>query len=124
MKIDNLPENNLVVLLLLTILSCGLYLFWWIARISRIFNDNPVTNILLIIFSILAAVCASVFFPFINNAFIIFAGFIWYFYISIKYLQKSEELNGRDMPWFMVLFLPISFLIIQHNINEKYFPGR
>ena len=124
MKIDNIPENNLVVLLLLTILSGGLYLFWWIARISRVFNDNPVTNILLIIFSILTAFCISIFFPVITNTLIVFISCIWYFYISIKYLQKSEELNGRDMPWFMVLFLPISFLIIQHNINEKYFPGR
>lgn len=102
MKIENIPENNLIVLLLLTLLTCGIYLFWWIARVSRVFNDSPVTNILLIIFT---------------------AG-IWYLYISIKYLQKSEELNGREMPWFMVLFLPLSFLIIQHNINEKYFPGR
>ena len=105
MKIDNIPENNLVVLLLLTILTSGIYLFWWLARVSRVFNDNPVTNILLVIFTV----------------------GVWFIYINIKYLQKSEELNGREMSWFMVFFvtiLPISFLIIQHNINEKYFPGR
>lgn len=102
MNIEYSPENNLVVLFLLTILTAGLYLFWWIARASRIFDENPVSNILLIIFT---------------------AG-IWYLYISLKYMQKSEQLNGRDMKWYMIIFLPISFLIIQNNINERYFPGR
>ncbi len=101
MNVDNIPENNLVVLFLLTILTSGLYLFWWLARVSKIFNDNPTTNILLVIFT---------------------SG-IWGLYLCLKYLQKSEELNGREMSWFMIIFLPISFLIIQHNINEKYFQG-
>jgi hypothetical protein len=97
-----IPENNLVVLLLLFILTGGLYYFWWLARVSRIFNDDPVINILLTLFS---------------------AG-VWSFYINLKYMQKSESLNGRDMKWFMVLFFFISPIIIQHNINEKFFPGR
>ena len=101
-----IPENNLVILFLLIILTCGLYYFWWLARTSRVFNDDPVINILLTIFS---------------------AG-IWGMYITLKYMQKSEMLNGRDMKWFMIIFLPlwpvIIPIIIQHNINEKYFPGR
>jgi len=97
-----IPENNLVILLLLFILTAGLYYFWWLARVSRVFNDDPVINILLTVFS---------------------AG-IWSFYINLKYMQKSEMLNGRDMKWFMVIFLPISPIIIQHNINENFFPGR
>lgn len=102
MNIEYSPENNLVVLFLLTLLTAGLYLFWWVARVSRIFEENPVSNILLIIFT---------------------AG-IWYLYLSLKYMQKSEQLNGRDAKWYMIIFLPISFLIIQNNINERYFPGR
>jgi hypothetical protein len=102
MKVEYIPENNLVVLLLLMILSAGLYYFWWLARVSRIFNDNPVSNILLSFLTV---------------------GF-WIPYINIKYMQRSEEINGRDLKWYMVLFLPLSFLIIQHNINEKHFPGR
>lgn len=102
MKIEYVPENNLVVLFLLFVLTLGIYYFWWLARISRLFDDNPVTNILLV--------------------FLTLGG--WGLYINLKYMQKSEGLNGRDMKWFMILFLPISFLIIQHNINEKYFPGR
>lgn len=102
MKIEYIPENNLVVLFLLTILTGGLYIFWWLARVSKIFNDNPASNILLIIFTV----------------------GIWYLYISLKYMQRSEELNRRSMLWYMIFFLPISFLIIQNNINEKYFPGR
>ncbi len=97
-----MPENNLVVLLLLFILTGGLYYFWWLARASRVFNDDPVINIVLTVFS---------------------AG-IWSLYINLRYMQKSESLNGRDMKWFMALFFFISPIIIQHNINEKYFPGR
>ncbi|HOW82055.1 MAG TPA: hypothetical protein PK573_05800 [Spirochaetota bacterium] len=97
-----IPENNLVVLLLLFILTGGLYYFWWLARASRVFNDDPVINIVLTVFS---------------------AG-IWSLYINLRYMQKSESLNGRDMKWFMALFFFISPIIIQHNLNEKYFPGR
>jgi hypothetical protein len=102
MEIDYYPENNLIVLLLLFLLTGGLYLFWWIARVSRILDDNPISNILLIIFT-----CG-----------------IWYIYISLKYMQKSEQLNNRDLKWYMFFFVPISFLIIQNNINERYFPGK
>ena len=96
------PENNLMVMLLLIILTFGLYYFWWLAKVSRIFSDDPVINILLTIFTL----------------------GIWSLYLNLQSMQKSEMLNGRDMKWFMFLFLPISPLIIQHNINEKFFPGR
>ncbi|MBN2040547.1 MAG: hypothetical protein JW864_10915 [Spirochaetes bacterium] len=102
MELDYYPENNLIVLLLLFLLTAGLYLFWWIARVSRIFDDNPVSNIFLIIFT----------------------GGIWYVYLSLKYMHKSEQLNNRDLKWYMFFFVPISFLIIQNNINERYFPGK
>ncbi len=102
MQTDYIPENNLVVLLLLFILTAGLYYFWWLARASRVFEEDPVINILLVIFT---------------------AG-IWTIYVNMKYLQKSEFINGRDLKWFMIFFLPISPIIIQNNLNEKYFPGR
>jgi len=102
MKIEYVPENNLVVLFLMMEITVGLYYFWWLARVSRCFNDNPVSNVLLVLLS----------------------GGIWSLYLNLKYMQKSEELNGRDLKWYMILFLPLSFLIIQHNINERYFPGR
>ncbi len=99
---EYIPENNLVVLFFLLILTGGLYYFWWLARVSRIFNDDPVMNIILTIFT---------------------AG-LWSLYLNLKYLQKSEMINGRDVKWYMILFLPLSPIIIQHNVNEKYFPGR
>ncbi len=99
---EYIPENNLVVLLLLMILTGGLYYFWWVARVSRVFDDDPVINILLAVFTL----------------------GIWTIYLNIRYLQKSEMLNGRDIKWIMIIFLPISPIIIQHNINEKYYPGR
>lgn len=102
MELDYYPENNLIVLLLLFILTAGLYLFWWIVRVSKVFDDNPVSNIFLIVFT-----CG-----------------IWYIYLSLKYMQKSEQLNNRDLKWYMFFFVPISFLIIQNNINERYFPGK
>ena len=102
MKVENVPENNLIVLFLLMAFTGGLYYFWWLARMSRVFNDKPVSNIFLV--------------------FLTFG--LWSLYINMKYMQKSEELNGRDLKWYMILFLPISFLIVQHNVNERYYPGR
>jgi hypothetical protein len=103
---EYIPENNLVVLLLLIILTGTLYLFWWIARVSKIFNDDPVINIILTIFT-----CG-----------------IWFIYLLVKYMQKSEMMNGREMNWFLIIFVLVPFLIppiiIQHNINEKLFPSR
>ena len=97
-----IPENNLIILLLLLIFSLNLYYFWWLARVSRLFGNNPVSNVLLVIFTF---------------------GF-WGIYLNLKYMQKSEELNQREMKWYMIFFIPISTLIIQNNINEKYHPGR
>ena len=99
---EYIPENNLVVLLLLFPLTGFLYYFWWLARVSRVFKDDPVINIILTIFTL----------------------GLWSIYLNLKYMQKSEAMNGRDMKWFMVFFFPLSPLIIQHNINEKYFPER
>ena len=99
---EYIPENNLFVLLLLFILTGGLYYFWWLVRISRIFGDDPVINVLLSVFTI----------------------GLWTVYLNMKYLQKSEMINGRDSKWIMIFFLPIIPLVIQHNVNEKYFPGR
>jgi len=102
---EYIPENNLVVLFLLLLLTCGLYYFWWLARVSRVFNDDPVINILLTVFTV----------------------GIWGIYLNLKYFQKSEILNGRDMKWYMVVFipvLPVFIVMIQHNVNEKFFPDR
>jgi uncharacterized membrane protein YjgN (DUF898 family) len=102
---EYIPENNLVVLLLLVIFTAGLYYFWWLVRMSRMFHENPVSNVVLTIFT---------------------AG-LWGVYVNLRYMQKSEEINGRDMKWLMVLFVffpVVPMLIIQNNINEKYFPGR
>lgn len=102
---EYIPENNLVVLFLMMVLTFGLYYFWWLARMSKIFDDDPVINILLTIFTL----------------------GIWGMYLNLKYLQKSELLNGRDVKWYMILFLPFIIIfpiIIQHNVNEKFFPGR
>ncbi len=92
------PEDNVFILLLLLLFSGFLYYFWWLARISRLFGEDPVTNILL--------VCATL--------------GMWGVYLNLRYLQKSEELNRRRMQWYMVFFLPLSILIIQNNVNEYY----
>ncbi|HNR87842.1 MAG TPA: hypothetical protein PKM65_05840 [Spirochaetota bacterium] len=102
MKNEYAPENNLVILFLLLVFTAGLYYFWWLARTSRMFNDNPVSNVLLVVLTF----------------------GVWSLYINLKYMQKAEELNGRGFGWYMVFFLVISPLVIQHNINERFFPGR
>lgn len=99
---DYIPENNIVVLFLLLVFTCGLYYFWWVARVSKFFGDNPAMNVVLIILT----------------------GGLWLIYINLRYINKSEIINGRDAQWYMILFLPLAPLIVQNNINEKYFPGR
>ncbi len=86
---EYIPENNLMVMFLLIIITMGTYYFWWLARTSRVFGDDPVMNILLTIFTF----------------------GIWSLYLNLKYMQKSEMMNGRDMKWFMILFLPIPRLL-------------
>ena len=99
---EYIPEYNLVILRLVFAVTGSLYYFWWLVRVSRMFHENPVSNVVLTIMT-----CS-----------------LWGWYLCLKYMQKSEELNGREMKWYMIFFLPISVLIIQNNINEKYFPGR
>lgn len=99
---DYIPENNLVILFLLILFTGGLYYFWWLARASRVFGDTPAVNILLTIFT---------------------AG-LWSLYINLHYMHKSEVLNGREAQWYMIFFVFLSPMIIQNNINEKYFPNR
>jgi uncharacterized membrane protein len=93
------PEDNPFILFLLLIFSFFLYYFWWIARMSNFFNEEPQTNILLILATL----------------------GLWGIFLNIRYLQKSEEINERQMQWYFILFLPISILIIQNNVNEYYF---
>jgi hypothetical protein len=103
---EYIPENNPFVLFLLIVLTGTLYTLWWQARTSRVFKEDPVVNVVLTIFTL----------------------GIWGIFLNFRYLQKSELLNGREMKWYVVLFLPFSPvlypIIIQSNINEKYFPGR
>jgi uncharacterized membrane protein YjgN (DUF898 family) len=99
---EYIPENNPVVLFFLLIITGGIYYLWWLARTSSLFGDDPVINILLTVFTL----------------------GIWGLYCNLRYLQKSELINGRDVKWYMILFVFIAPLIIQNNINEKYYPGR
>jgi hypothetical protein len=99
---EYIPENNLVVLFFLMILTCGLYYFWWLARTSRVFGEDPVINILLAIFTL----------------------GMWGVYLNLRYMQKSEMLNGREVKWYIILFIFILPIMIQNNLNERYFPGR
>ena len=95
------PEDNTFVLLLLILFSLGTYYFRWLVRVSRLFNDNPATNILLVIFT---------------------AG-IWGFYLNLRYMEKSEKLNRRESGWytlFLGFIFPLPILIVQNNINEYF----
>jgi hypothetical protein len=92
------PEDNTFILLLLLLFSCGTYYFRWVAKVSTLFNENPVTNILLIVLTF----------------------GLWGLYLNMRYLDKSERLNDRRSSWYMVLFIFISPLIVQNNINEYF----
>jgi hypothetical protein len=99
---EYIPENNLVVLFFLMVLTLGLYYFWWLARTSKIFGEDPVINILLAIFTF----------------------GMWGVYLNLRFMQKSELLNGREVKWYIILFIFILPIMIQNNLNERYFPSR
>ncbi|MCL1911680.1 MAG: hypothetical protein FWG13_05700 [Leptospirales bacterium] len=119
---EHIPEDNLFVLFLLIVLTCGLYYFWWLARTSRFFGDDPTANILITFFTLAGG--AAVFYftakPFLSAA----VGLVWMLYLNIHYFHKSELLHNRDTLWCMALLLfvlPLAPLMIQNNINEKRF---
>ncbi len=94
-------RENLIVLMALIIASLGTYSFVWIARVSRTFGDDPVTNVVLSIVS----------------------GGGWLIFLYLRYLSKAEQLNGREVPWYYVIFVLLSFgflapLMIQLDLNE------
>ena len=99
---EYIPENNLVVLFFLLILTGTIYYLWWLSRTCKIFGEDPVINILLTIFTF----------------------GIWGIYLNLRFFQKSEMLNGREAKWYIILFFPFLPIMIQNNLNERYFPGR
>ena len=92
-------EENLIVFATLMICTLGLYSLVWIARVSKQMGDDPVTNVVLV--------------------FITFG--MWFIFLCLRYMQKSQILNGRTIMWyevFFVLFPMLAPLVIQMNINE------
>ncbi len=100
-------EENLIVLLILLVATGGLYSFVWIARVSREFGDDAVTNVILGIIS----------------------GGAWLLFLYLRYMDRSERINGREMQWYYALLIFFSFglaapLMIQFNLNENVEAGR
>ncbi len=94
-------EENLIVLLVLMVSTGGLYAFVWIARVSREFGDDSVTNVILSLMS----------------------GGAWLLFLYLRYMDKAERLNGREMQWYYALLIFFSFgmaapAMIQFNLNE------
>ena len=95
-------EENLIVLIILIACTFGLYSLIWLARTSRAFGDDPTTNVILIIGSF----------------------GMWSLVLNLRYLERSETLNGRTLAWYnaALIFVTggiIGPLLTQMNINEK-----
>ncbi len=95
-------EENLIVLSILIACTLGLYSLIWLARTSRAFGDDPTTNVVLVIGSF----------------------GMWSLVLNLRYLERSEALNGRSLAWYnaALIFVTggiIGPLITQMNINEK-----
>jgi len=95
-------EENLIVLIILIACTFGMYSLIWLARTSKAFGDDPTTNVILI--------CAS------------FG--MWSLVLNLRYLERSETLNGRTLAWYnaALIFVTggmIGPLLTQMNINEK-----
>ena len=99
-------EENLIILIILIACTFGLYSLIWLARTSRAFGDDPTTNIVLVITSF----------------------GMWSVVLNLRYLERSEGLNGRTLAWYnaMLLLMTGGFigpLLTQMNINEKLGAG-
>ena len=51
-----------------------------------------------------------------------FLNFAFFPYLTLRYLQISHKVNGRQMPWYEALFVlffgAIGPMIVQINLNE------
>ncbi len=94
-------KENLIVLPVLLVSTGGLYSLVWLARVSREFGDDAVTNVILAIISF----------------------GVWAVYLQLRYLHRAEAMNGRDLAWYLPLFLLffgwfLGPLMIQIDLNE------
>jgi len=94
-------KENLIVLLVLLVSTGGLYSLIWLARVSREFGEDSVTHVILAIVSF----------------------GLWAVYLQLRYLHRAEALNGRELAWYLPLFLLffgwfLGPLMIQLDLNE------
>ncbi len=98
-------EENLMILMILMVCTFGLYSLVWLARTSKAFGDDPVTNVVMSIMSFGT----------------------WTVVLSLRYLDMAERLNGRTLAWYnaVLVMLPLPLvgpLLVQLNINEFVAP--
>ncbi len=87
---------NLTVFGLLIIVTFPVYYLIWQSRISRAMKMDPLTNILLTIFT---------------------AG-AWALYLHIKWIQDTAEINKDNLTWLELIFaMVVAPMVIQNNIN-------
>ena len=93
-------SENLIVFTILMVCTAGLYSLIWLGRTSASFNDDPTTNVVMTVVT-----CG-----------------LWGLVLNLRYVQLSEELNGRTIQWYnaiLVLIQPfLGPLMIQQNLNE------
>jgi hypothetical protein len=79
---------NLIVLLTLILITCGVYLFIWLARTAKVMGDDPFTVVSVAILGF--TVPLSVFFS--------------------RYYRRLEHKSRNEPSWILELFLVIPFL--------------
>jgi energy-converting hydrogenase Eha subunit C len=94
-------EENLMILMTLLICTFGAYSLIWLARTSKAFGDDPVTQVVMTVLS----------------------GGVWGLVLNLRYLDMAERLNGRDLAWYNAILaifpLPLmGTMMVQLNLNE------
>jgi uncharacterized protein YacL len=100
-------EENLMILMILLTCTFGAYALIWLARTSKAFGDDPVTQVVMTILS----------------------GGIWGLVLNLRYLDMAERQNGRELAWYNAILavfpLPImGTMMVQLNLNEALQKGR
>jgi len=108
-------KNNPIVVLLLSIFTCGLYLIYWNIKVAEVLNKVSRRELISTAIAVLSGCCVPV------N--------VYFYYLAGqglgdlgKLIGKEEELKGKSTLLLILgIFFPmVAAMIIQGHINEIY----
>jgi uncharacterized protein DUF4234 len=108
-------KNDPIIVLILGIVTCGLYLIYWNLKVAEVLNKVTDKELISPPVAVLSGCCMPV------N--------IYFYYLAGqalgdlgKFIGKEEELKGKATLILIlgILFPMVSAMIVQGHINEMY----